>query len=246
MRTQRPPLLRTARKAGLPAIGLSLALLFASPASAAPLWDGDASGGTGVFGGIECDAPGSVTAVDHPRGKVFKFNKPSGLRRCEARGIRTGDGYEYVFKNDSTYWLGWSTCTNTDDAESIFQWKSYPNSTQNYPVEIKVEGGVLKLFHVDPAATWHLIWSRAITADTWKHLALGIHTSDEASTGWIELYYNGEQQTMSNGSTRYPGRTWDGLNKPKWGTYGADIENTAGIDWVDDLAVGTSYADVAR
>ncbi|MFC7303087.1 heparin lyase I family protein [Streptomyces monticola] len=229
----------------LPAIVFSLGFLAASPASAAVIWNGDADGGTGVFGGTECEAPGSLTAEDHPRGKVFKFNKPIGLKRCEARGIRTSGGYEYKFANDSTYWLGWSTSTNTPDAGTVFQWKSYPNSEQNYPVLMKIEGGVLKLFHIKQGQVWQLIWSKPVATDSWKHLALGIHTSDSASGGWIEFSYNGAKQTFANGSTRFTGRTWDTLNKPKWGTYGAEIEGSRAINWVDDLKVGTSYADVA-
>jgi hypothetical protein len=229
----------------LPAIGFSLVLLMASPASASVTWDGDASAGTGVFAGVECDDPGSITvAVREDRGSIFKFNKPAGLRRCEGRGISV-NGSEYVFANNNTYYLGWETATNTDDAATIFQWKSYPNSTQNYPVLMKVEGGELRLFHITEDGTWILLWSQAITVDTWKHIALGIHTSESATGGWIELYYNGAKQTLSDGSTRYVGRTWDTLNKPKWGTYGAEIEDTAGINWIDSLKVGTTYEDVA-
>ncbi|WP_328874828.1 polysaccharide lyase [Streptomyces sp. NBC_00287] len=229
----------------LSVLAACVVLLTASPASAAVTWDGDAAGGTGVFAGVECEDPGSVTVdVREDRGSIFKFNKPTGLRRCEARGIRV-DGYEYVFENNTTYWLGWETATNTDDAATIFQWKSYPNSTQNYPVLMKVEAGQLRLFHITADGTWVLLWSQAITVSTWKHIALGIHSSDSASAGWIELYYKGVGQTFTDGSSRYYGRTWDTLNKPKWGTYGAEIENAAAINWIDSLKVGTTYADVA-
>ncbi|MDI3417588.1 heparin lyase I family protein [Streptomyces luteolus] len=227
-------------------LGAAFSLVTASPAVASTIWDGDAARGTGVFGGIECEAPGSVTVSDFggTRGKVFKFNKPRGLQRCEARGVRA-DGDEYTFSNNSTYFFGWSTATNTDDAATIFQWKSYPNGQQNYPVLMKVEGGVLKLFHIEAGQVWDLIWSTPVTIDHWKHIALGIRTSSSPDGGWVELYYNGRKQTFDDGSQRFVGRTWDTLNKPKWGTYGAEIADKPAINWVDDLRIGTTYADVA-
>ncbi|MFD4691560.1 hypothetical protein [Streptomyces sp. NPDC058463] len=95
----------------------------AHPASASVIWNGDASAGTAVFDGVLCDSPGSVTAQDNSdgRGTVFKFNKPLGLLRCEAHGMSVG-GSRYTFKNNSTYYLGWDTSTNTPDAGTIFQW----------------------------------------------------------------------------------------------------------------------------
>lgn len=160
-------------------------LVVAHPASASVIWNGDASAGTAVFDGVLCDSPGSVTAQDNSdgRGTVFKFNKPLGLLRCEAHGLSVG-GSRYTFKNNSTYYLGWDTSTNTPDAGTIFQWKSYgtnDQNQQNYPVLMKVEGGVLKLFHIEVGEVWTLKWSTPVTTSTYKRIVLGIHTSDTAS-----------------------------------------------------------------
>ncbi|MFG2894238.1 hypothetical protein [Streptomyces sp. NPDC048248] len=228
----------------LPVIGSALTLLLASPAVASVIWNGDAAGGTAVFSSVLCDAPGSVTAQDNHdgRGMVFKFNKPLGLERCEAHGLSVG-GSRYTFHNDRTYYLGWDTSTNTADAATIFQWKSYgagDQQQQNYPVLMKVEGGVLKLFHIEAGEKWTLKWSTPVATSTYKRIVLGIHTSDDASTGWVEAYYNGSKVAS------FSGRTWDDLgNDTRWGTYGADVTNKRVINWIDGLRVGTSYADVA-
>ncbi|RFU87129.1 hypothetical protein DY218_08485 [Streptomyces triticagri] len=218
-------------------------LVAAQPAHAALIWDGDASGGTGVFSSILCESPGSVVAQDNNdgRGQVFKFNKPRGLDRCEAHGI-TVDGSRYTFRNDSTYYLGWDTSTNTTDAATIFQWKSYGTGDQhqqNYPVLMKVEGGELKLFHIEVGEKWTLKWSTPVQTSTYKRIVLGIHTSSSASSGWVEAYYNGTKVAS------FSGRTWDDLgNDTRFGTYGAEVKDKAGINWIDGLKVGTTYADV--
>ncbi|MGI5347711.1 heparin lyase I family protein [Streptomyces sp. CA-250714] len=221
-------------------LAVALCLLAAPAAQAEVLWDGDASGGTGVFDSLLCEAPGSVTAQDNHdgRGEVFKFNKPLGVKRCEAHGAAG-----LTFRNNSTYYLGWDTRTNTDDAATIFQWKSCGTGDQhqqNYPVIIKVEGGRLKLFHIEAGEKWTLKWSTPVRKDTWKRIVLGIHTSSSAGSGWVEMYYNGTKVA------RFSGRTWDDLgNDTRWGSYGAEVENKRAINWIDGLRIGTSHADAA-
>ncbi|WP_199550091.1 heparin lyase I family protein [Streptomyces sp. N35] len=235
--------MRTRLGTALFAAASALTLLASSPAHASVIWDGDASGGTGVFSSILCDSPGSVVAQDNNdgRGQVFKFNKPLGLERCEAHGITVG-GSRYTFKNNSTYWIGWDTSTNTPDAGTIFQWKSYGTNDQhqqNYPVLMKVEGGVLKLFHIKVGEVWTLAWSTPVETSTYKRVVLGIHTSTDASSGWVEAYYNGTKVAS------FSGRTWDDLgNDTRFGTYGAEVTDKRVINWIDGLKVGTSYADV--
>lgn len=230
--------------ATLPVIAFCMSLMTASPASASPIWNGDASQGTGVFATVLCNSPGSLTTQDNQdgRGMVFKFNKPLGLERCEGHSAKVG-GSEYAFQNDRTYYIGWDTRTNTDDAGTIFQWKSNgtnDQNQQNYPVLMKVEGGVLKLFHIKAGEQWTLVWSTPVQVNTWKRVVLGIHTSTSASSGWIELHYNGSQVA------RIPGRTWDDLgNKPRWGTYGSEVTDRRVINWVDGLKIGTTYTDAA-
>ncbi len=220
------------------------AVLFPGPARASVIWDGDAAraSASATFGIDNCDAPGSITAVTDPaRGRVWRFDKPAGSNRCEAHGFKVGGGM-YRFGNGGTYYLGWSSkLSNLTDNNATFQWKSYGNHIQNYPVVLKMLRGKLTLLQRQPDQTYYP-WSRAIAVNSWNHIVLGIHTSDALTGGWVELYLNGEQQTFSSGAKRWPCRTWDSSNDPKWGVYGAEASSVT--NFVDDLKVGTSPADV--
>jgi len=219
-------------------------LLLAGSADAQLIWDGDASKGTSVFGNLNCDSPGSVTAVnDSTQGRVWRYSKPSGSNRCENHGISV-NGNRYVFQNGNTYYLGWrSKLSSTVNNNAFFQWKSYGNHIQNFPVIIKMISGKATLMYRAPGEDCcRTLWSRSISANTWNHFVLGLHLSDSASSGWIEFWFNGSQQTLSNGSTRYFGRTLDDINEPKWGIYGAT--DTSVNSYADGLKVGRSFNDV--
>lgn len=234
--------MRVALVLAVVALGVAVA---AVPAQASVIWTGDAGRGSvgGTFGIDNCDPPGTITtATDPARGPVWRFTKPAGDNRCEAHGIKVG-GAMYHFTDNATYYLEWSTrLSSTVDDNAIFQWKSYGNHIQNYPVVLKVLNGKLTILNRQPGGTDYYPWSTPAHAGTWTHVVLGIHTSDALTGGWIELYVNGAQQKFSNGTTRWPCRTWDSSNDPKWGVYGA--QGTTVVNDVDDLRVGTAYADV--
>jgi hypothetical protein len=219
-------------------------LLCTTSAQAAAIWDGDAGGGIGVFGNLNCDSPGSVTSVDDAtHGKVWRYNKPSGSNRCENHGVAVG-GKRYVFQNGSTYYLGWqSKLTSTADNNANFQWKSYGNHIQNFPVVLKMIGGRMSILQRQPNNVQHIIWSRPITANSWHSYVLGLHLSSATTGGWVEFWFDGQQQSFTDGSQRWPCRTWDSSNEPKWGVYGAS--GTTVANYVDALKIGPTYSDVA-
>ncbi|WP_299537199.1 heparin lyase I family protein [uncultured Streptomyces sp.] len=232
----------------LPTVASAIAsLLLASPAHASTIWNGDAGSGTGVFRTVECDAPGSLTAATSGGNTYWRMDKPAGPIRCEARGVKVG-GSAYLFQNNSTYYLGWSSYLTVTDGDFVtFQWKSYPGEGQNYPLIMTVKDGALRLFHIPQGATesWQLLWSTPVTPTVWNRIGLAVHTSDSASDGWAELWYNGVRQTFSTGSTRFTGRTWNTYNDPKWGVYDRDAPEHAADNRVDDLRIGTAYADIS-
>ena len=225
---------------GAAAAGL---VLTAGTANAAVIWTADPAQGVGNFGNGNCVAPGRITAASDPvKGAVIRFTKPAGDKRCEGHGIKVG-GRKYNFQNNSTYYFGWSMRLSSNvDNNANFQWKSYGHFIQNFPLVLKVLGGKLTLLNRQPGNKNYYPWSRPLAANTWVTIALGIHTSDALTGGWVELYFNGVQQTFSNGQTRWPCRTWDGTNDPKWGVYGAT--GRAVTNDVAGLKAGTSYADV--
>ena len=228
---------------GVVALGTPLT---AGPAQAGVIVDADAASGSaadtfGRIGSGNCE-DGSITAVtDATQGRVWRFHKPRGTDRCEARGIRVSGGM-FEFANNATYYLGWrSRLTSAVDNKAVFQWKSYGDHSQNFPVVLKMIDGKLTMLQRQPEAE-HRPWSRPVAANSWHHVALGIHTSDALTGGWVEVYLNGAPQTFSNGSTRWPCRTWDSSNDAKWGINGAS--DTTVTNFVDGLKVGTRYADV--
>jgi hypothetical protein len=230
----------------------ALSCLAAGPVHATLIWDGNASKGTGVFGlfgNDNCVGVGSssLTAVSDPtHGTVWRYHKPSDSNRCESHGARLDDGTKYVFADGSTYYLGWwSKITSTVNNNANFQWKSYGTGhQQNFPYVLKMISGEMNLMYTAPGGANTFLWRRAITANAWSHFVLRINVSSSASTGSIDLWFNGVQQSFLTGGTRHFGRTFDtgGHNCPKWGVYGAsgtDISN-----YVDELKVGTAFADM--
>ena len=236
-------MLRKVAWAGIAAAALGLVLM-AGPAQAVVIWSGDAAAVGYPFGNSNCGRPGSIKVVSVPvHGKVWQYTKPKGDMRCESHGISIR-GKRYKFSNNSTYYLGWwMNLSNTADNNANFQWKSYGHHIQNFPLALKMSKGKLTLLNRQPKGHTFFPWAVPFAANTWHHIVLGIHTSDQLLGGWAELYYDGVQQTFSNGSKRWACRTWDSSNEPKWGVYGA--QRTAVINLVDDLKVGSTYADVA-
>ncbi len=218
-----------------------LALAVIPAARADIFWNGDASGGTAVFGNLDCAGPGSVitAAGSTGHGTIFRFTKPAGDIRCESRGIRV-DGDRYAFEPDADYWFGWQSQLSTVSGDFVvWQWKSYPNAEQNYPLIMTVKDGSVRFFYVAPDATgWTLLWSTPIRAGEWNSFAVGVHTSASATAGWAELYFNGVEQV------RVTGRTWDSANEPKWGVYDRDDGSTEVINRIDSLRSGTSFSDL--
>ncbi|MFH9468838.1 heparin lyase I family protein [Streptomyces clavifer] len=232
------------------ALAAAAAWTLLSPASAqaAGIWDGDASKGTGVFGSVECPAPGSLitAAGDSAHGTIFRYTKPGGDIRCESRGISVNGSSRHAFSDDSTYYLGWESQLSSVSGDFVvWQWKSYPNAQQNYPLIMTVKDGSVRLFHVTTGGDWTLLWSGPVAAGEWNAFAIGIHTSGSDSSGWVELYFNGGKQTLADSGTRYTCRTWDSANEPKWGVYDRDDGSTTLTHRIDGLRMGTSYADVS-
>ena len=217
------------------------ALLLAGVAHAAVIWDGSASKGTGVFGNLNCVSPGTVTAVnDATFGRVWRFDKPAGDKRCEAHGAA---GFHPAI--GGTYYIGWrSRLTTTADDNANFQWKAFGRPLlQNFPLVLKMVSGQLQLHYFPPGGGDVTLWSRSISANTWYKVYLRIRVSDSTSGGSVSLWFNDAQQTLSNGSTSYTGKTFDGSSvDPKWGVYGAT--GTSLHDYVRHLRIGTALADV--
>jgi hypothetical protein len=228
-------------------------ILSAPAAEASLIWNGDASSGTGVFKliGSNCSSPGTVTvANDATYGNVWRYNKPSGIDRCESHGIKVS-GSDYTFQNGSTYYMGWRyKLSSAVDNNAQFQWKVFPApgpAGLNWPLALKVVNNravMLNRKGINPDQTYEVyeIWSAPIVANTWYHMVVGVRLSDVRDGGWVEIWLNGVQQNLLGGTTRWACRLYDTEHVcPKWGVYGAT--STTVIDYVHALRIGTTVGD---
>ncbi|MEU2428340.1 heparin lyase I family protein [Streptomyces sp. NPDC007861] len=225
------------------AAAAAMTLVVATPAHASLIWNGDASGGTGVFAGVLCDSPNYVYTTDwgDGRGDIFGFVNKAGGTRCEAHSVRVG-GSEYAFTGGRAYWWGWESMTSTGNPATVFQWKS--NGTgeqhqQNYPVIMMVLENQLRVWYVAPGEQWIGVGSGAWTPGAWHKIKLGINAQSSTS-GSFQVYLDGNLIVDAKNV-----RTWDDLgNKPRWGVYDSNVAGTDQVNWINDLKMGTTSGDV--
>jgi hypothetical protein len=224
-------------------------------AQASLIWYGNPSTGLSVFKNINIEDSGgtyvgnpspngsSASVISDPTyGQVFQFYKAVNDERCEAHGA---SGFTPSIGN--TYYIGWRfKLNNTVNDNAIFQWKSYGSPmVQNYPLQIRMISGNLTLRYYPPNVGGNgvALWSHSISANTYYSLTLRITVSDQTNGGSVSFWFNEAEQTLSNGSMSYTGKTFDGSSvDPKWGKYGATT--TQVTDDVEALKIGTTYSDV--
>ncbi len=216
------------------------------------LWDGSASLGTDVFKVLNREDGATLdTENDSTYGLVWKFTKPVGSKRAE---VHAAKGFQA--KEGQVIYLGWRFKVSMPDesltTNAFFQWKTYPPKDmpkgspagqQNYPVVLKSIDGNFVLMQKNPNDETP-VWEAPTTLDTWNSVVLGLKVSQDITEGWIEFWFNGQQQTLSNGSTRFICRTLDDYPvDPKWGIYGAKDYEV--ITYVGSLKIATTYEAAA-
>lgn len=210
------------------------------------LFNGDATNGTSIWKAINIEGTGALSTVnDETSTLCWKYLKPSGSHRTETRGAV---GFQ-ADEGDNIY-IGWTSKiympTNLQ-TEAIFQWKSYPTagSQQNHPLMLRTKNGNLELQHFDASHTATIPWSTSLSTSTWLKFVLRIKVSRNPSIGYIELWYNGVKQTLSNGNQRLYCQTLDVDDcDPKWGVYGGDASQVTHI--VKKIRIADNYADAAQ
>ncbi|MEO7413880.1 MAG: heparin lyase I family protein [Opitutaceae bacterium] len=235
-------------------------------------WYGDPAKGREIFNnlnfeGAERYSPGTGTilpATDPVHGPIWRVHKPAADKRAEIRGAA---GWSFhVGKGGSmqqgvTYYIGWrykfTLAGKTDRGWACFQWKAYDDpknpalSTQNYPFTMSYDGQDLSLTLHGPEWPTHRervvkVWTHPVKIGEWVDIVLVVKPSLDPQVGFVEIYCNGEHQTLLTGGTRVYGKTMDGLEvAPKWGAYGG---GAIGTDITVDLAglrIGTDLASVA-
>jgi Polysaccharide lyase len=231
-----------------------------SVGAAAPaglLWEGDASRGTKVFEALE-QAPGKITVADDPQGRYgrsFRFetwdNANGSKERCESRGIRTADGK--VLRLDSsavnkTFYVGWKSLLDPMPVASgrwVSFWQLHWSGAGpgGGPMTIRTLGdGKIHLQYVAPnGSVDRNIWSAPLQKGKWVDFVVAFKLARDGS-GYVEFWYNGVQQKLANGSTRWTGPLFKGTHvNLKWGVYRSGPNSGHAVQYVNDPELGTTY-----
>jgi hypothetical protein len=208
--------------------------------------NGDASlGSAAVWKAINVEQTGTVTVVNDETGTpVWKFLKPAGSHRAEGHG-----SVGFSAPEGTNFYVGWQSkiyIPQTLETEAIWQWKSYPTAgaLANHPLMLRTKNGNIELQYFDANHTAFVLWSTPLVTSTWTDFTFRINASYSATTGYVELWYNGVKQTLSGGSQRYYCRTLDSdYCDPKWGVYGGDASQAT--HFAKRIRIASSYAEAA-
>jgi hypothetical protein len=236
-------------------------------ASALPtnvLWEADPGLGTRVFEGLE-QLPGAITVAEDPQGRFgpsFRYetwDNPDGQKeRCESRGLRRPDGSVVNLgsaEEGKTYFLGWRALwdpmpTAQDRWITLFELHVSGVAAGGLnvgPFVLRTLGdGRLYFQLISPDGTYRHIWSAQLPQNQWSRFVVGFQLSRDSSGGWVEFWYNGVQQKLSNGTTSYPATTlWGTHVNPKFGVYRSGANSGHAVAYINRARLGTTYASVA-
>ncbi|WP_298551420.1 heparin lyase I family protein [uncultured Algibacter sp.] len=246
----------------------------------------DPNGNSNPTGDRCVDDPNNPPFVTKPTdpvyGKFWRITKPISRKRAEFART-TGDINSFVPQKAGTYYYGWrwrinATPNLADGGIAVFQWKTdeggdINTNKQNYPFNMEYDGSVLHLNAFGPAEpNWNrpgsitqrrtTLWQQAIQEDTWVTFVIKVKVEDTYDgnnnryDGYIEFWFNGEQQTLSNidfdeyqvvlanSNTRAYHKTFDGIEVyPKWGAYNENACDFEVITDFDDMRVASTYAE---
>ena len=255
-------------RAAVAALAVGLVATLPAPAvTAAPgaglIWQADPGRGTSVFEGVE-EAPGTVAEVADPTGKYgesyrFETNTNGGVKsRCESRGLRLPDGTVYTLddsKVGQTYYVGWRSLWNpmpdkTGAWVALYQLHLDGQPTNGVgagPFVLRTLGdGQLHFQLVQPDGSSRHIWNAPLKLNTWNTFVIGFKLSRSNTVGWVQFWYDGVQQTFTNGAKQFPAATLMGNHvNNKWGVYRSGVNTGVADAYLNSAKFGTTYQSVA-
>jgi hypothetical protein len=215
------------------------------------LWDGDANKGTSVFRSLQA-VNGTISIVTDPEyGKVFLMlchDNGNTKARCEVAHFR-----DFQEKNDGVYWFGWMQKWGPLPTKvgkwQVLQQIHLSPAKAPVPLGLSVPGdGKMHLNLQDPSGRSTTVWSHDLPLYSWHSFVYHIQYSETVANGWLELWYDGVQQTFKNGQTRVSCAMARAGNTSywKWGVYrsgaGGPIGDSYAYLWHPKAA--TTYAEV--
>ncbi|OGM48813.1 hypothetical protein ABOM_003028 [Aspergillus bombycis] len=176
-----------------------------------------------------------------PKGTpALHFHRKKDYIRAEYHALKD------QIEADKTYYIGYKFSLGAiQQSLMIWQFKEYsannPNDGgANIPLSLEFKSGKLNLqYQASSDAKRVSQWSKELKTDTVYSIGLVINTS---RPGWVELYFDGEQQTFGSGSNRLKANTFPGQADPKFGAYrGEEVQ----IDtYVYNIQIGTALDDI--
>lgn len=262
-------------------------LILSAPVKSQVIWYGDPNKDlrnvfyrfdiTGYTSGDYCvdnvtADPTASTPTDSVYGKHWEINKPANRKRAEF--ARTNG---FIPQEDGEYYFGWrwkiTSSPTLNKGIAVFQCKTEAGtnnpSTQNYPFTLEYDGTNLALACFGPGyPDWTegssitnrktTIWRQAVSQDQWVTFAFHVKFSRNGELGFIEFWYNGEQQTLTNlnykeyqvvlseDKKRAYHKTNDGNQVYfKWGAYGKNACEFNITTKYDEMRVANSYEELA-
>ena len=223
--------------------------------------------GSGTCGDANHPTPTVTRSQDPFYGKIWKINKPRGRKRAEF--ARTS----YLPQNGQLLYYGWrwkmTSTSPLKNGMAVWQWKTDPGrqtDTQNYPLGMSYNGKTLSLNAYGPGfPDWTqgssinnrrtIIWTKDVRPGQWVSLVIGLKLSRNQNQGYVEVWFNGQKQTLknsnykeyqvrlSNDRKRAYHKTFDGSTVyPKWGAYGSGACGYNVSTYYDDMKIGRTLA----
>ncbi|KAJ6490498.1 hypothetical protein DFH09DRAFT_1039887 [Mycena vulgaris] len=167
---------------------------------------------------------------------------------------------------EQTYYIGYHVSFGAGvDYQScpiVFQWKNYNSDTvdtDNIPATLVFRQGstIADQYIIAFAAeanpshyedlTAKTLWTKPLTHGTPYRFGIVINTS--ATSGFVQLYFNGRLSTMISPSTgehttKYAGNFFPGATEPKVGLYGGQATDACD-SYIYNVVIGTTLADIA-
>src|SRR5437868_4121169 len=231
------------------------ALVSPGVASAAVLWDGDASKGTAVFGEVQ-SFNGPITVVDDPTyGKVFKIvcNDNGGTKARSEVSYMAG---VILDTKNGDYYVAWRSKwgplpTTAGKWQVLSQIHHDPVGLGGpVPFGLSVPGdGKMHFNAQDPTGRSYSMWDHELPLDSWHRYVMHTKMGETLDTGYCEIWFDGVKQTLTNGQEKIPcamsrpnaGSHW------KWGVYRSGAGGPIGqsVHYLQHPMMGTSYEHVA-
>ncbi len=239
------------------AIALS-AVLLAAAARANVLWEANAaSKGLAAFAQFD-KAPGEVKVVPDPLGKygqVYQFNIWDDPKYKKER-IESSGTKDFTLEVGHEYYIGWRAMWNPMPIKpgwvALFQMHGYGPPGQGAPLVLRCINADGNMYmQANANGVNEDFWKAPFQTGVWQTFVVHVKLSAGKTDGFVEIWYNGVQQTFKDGQTKWVGPTWDPMpgsfNKLKWGVYRSGAMNGKGpaTAYLCDPKVGTTYDDVA-